>query len=235
MPTTYNKSASRQGSFVTEQVIAPARGAACSSMWNLICDLSWVDEQHLKAATRRLMSRVVISSSGCHVWTGHRSNRGYGKTSIMSKSMLAHRLAYLLANGSIPSGLDLDHLCRNPACINPSHLEPVTNEENIRRAVVSRKKCKRGHPLTDAYVRPYKDGFHRACRQCVRESRARRLDKRRVAVRKAYANETPEQRRARMESRNRYLQKLKAAGLSKLNNGPNGPRRKRETAAYFGV
>lgn len=66
----------------------------------------------------------------CWPWLAYRGKKGYGYT----RSTTAHRLAWLFTGRRIPHGLELDHLCRNPSCVNPSHLEPVTHAENLRRA-----------------------------------------------------------------------------------------------------
>lgn len=71
--------------------------------------------------------------SDCWVWTGAKSRGGYGQFRINKEVVATHRLAYELLIGPIPDGLQLDHLCRNPSCVNPGHLEPVTMAENIRR------------------------------------------------------------------------------------------------------
>lgn len=79
--------------------------------------------------------------SGCWVWIGKRDRDGYGNFSfsVGGRRMwwLAHRMAYEIARGPIPAGLTIDHLCFNKPCVNPWHLEPVTNEENIRRGIVA--------------------------------------------------------------------------------------------------
>jgi hypothetical protein len=66
----------------------------------------------------------------CHIWLKSTDNLGYGR---FRGNVLAHRFAWERINGAIPTGLDLDHLCRVPSCVNPSHLEPVTHHENLLR------------------------------------------------------------------------------------------------------
>jgi len=89
----------------------------------------------------RFLSYVLAPSSenGCMEWSGHRNADGYGIASYDSGQVRAHRAAYELWEGAIPEGLVLDHLCRNPGCVRPDHLEPVTTAENIRRGVRDRR------------------------------------------------------------------------------------------------
>jgi len=88
----------------------------------------------------RFWARVEVTKT-CWLWTGSRSRDGYGKfepaTSVFYK---AHRFAYETVVGPIPEGLTLDHLCRVRRCVNPDHLEPVTNQENLLRGRLSRQK-----------------------------------------------------------------------------------------------
>lgn len=74
--------------------------------------------------------------SPCWKWLGYVGNMGYGQIGIHRISYLVHRVVYERERGPVPEGLELDHLCRNPRCCNPEHLEPVTHRENSRRALL---------------------------------------------------------------------------------------------------
>jgi len=121
----------------------------------------------------RLLAKVRYEH-GCWIVTGARSEFGYGVIGIgASRVGKAHRVAYEEIVGPIPPGLHLDHLCRTPACCNPMHLEPVTNEENHRRGRDgnSHKRvqthCKRGHELSAGNLGTWHLARgHRWCKQC---------------------------------------------------------------------
>lgn len=118
----------------------------------------------------------------CWVWTGAHDRLGYGRDGRQhtGSSRLAHVIAYESLHGPVPSGLELDHLCRRPACVRPSHLEPVSHRENCiirgrgpfaQRA--AQTHCIRGHVLSDDNVYVYRNGT-RMCRTCHREREASR-------------------------------------------------------------
>lgn len=73
---------------------------------------------------------------GCWLWTGFLDRQGYGRCADVYGDRRAHRAAHLLFIGPIPEGLDVDHICGVPACVNPDHLEAVTRKENLRRGRV---------------------------------------------------------------------------------------------------
>src|SRR5438445_7913613 len=107
-----------------------------------------------KKEIERFWSSASPNESGCLVWGGSVSSNGYGAVYLQGRRYRAHRLAYELRKGIIPAGKQLDHLCRNRLCINPEHLEAVTQKENILRgqgapAKNARKThCPQGHPYT---------------------------------------------------------------------------------------
>lgn len=119
----------------------------------------------------------------CWEWTGARKRSGYGSFCSGAKDgngrgvvVGAHRWAYESLRAEIPDGLHIDHLCRNPGCVNPWHMEPVTAAENTRRsdaakrsaeAAASARTCKRGHEWTPENTKIQWNG-NRECRACSR-------------------------------------------------------------------
>lgn len=122
----------------------------------------------------------VNKTGECWLWTGAIQSGGYGELAGAGhRPLLAHRVSYELLVGEIPPGLQVDHLCRVRACVNPEHLEPVTCKENIRRGRNAHREkthCPQGHPYEAANL--ISRVGTRRCRTCQnqhnRDYRARR-------------------------------------------------------------
>ncbi len=80
-----------------------------------------------------ILDRTVAGPNGCVIWTGKVHKRGYAQTRVAGVAWKIHRYVYSQMVGPIPTGLTLDHLCEVKRCVNPAHLEPVTNRENVQR------------------------------------------------------------------------------------------------------
>lgn len=111
----------------------------------------------------RLLSFVKRADSGCMEWLRKIDRWGYGHFKMDGKDWLAHRAAYWLLREEFDLSLTLDHLCRNPKCVNPAHLEPVTNVENLKR-MPKPTHCKRGHMFTPTTVYLWRGSRH--CLEC---------------------------------------------------------------------
>ena len=123
----------------------------------------------------RFWEKVSIDDgeNTCWLWGGA-TDRRYGLFYCDGKQVKAHRFAYETHAGPIPQGLQLDHLCRVHICVRPSHLEPVTHAENMRRGIGGwhqrvKASCKMGHPYSGDNLFTRKNGM-RECRTCMRAS-----------------------------------------------------------------
>lgn len=128
----------------------------------------------------RFDSKYVVEDRGydtpCWVWVASKDKWGYGRFRFKGRIALAHRVSWELEHGELPAypEKELDHLCGNAFCVNPAHLEPVTQKVNTLRSTsfaainAAKTKCKAGHPYSpeNTYIRP--DGM-RDCRACIRE------------------------------------------------------------------
>jgi hypothetical protein len=116
----------------------------------------------------RLFNRLVINpETECVEWTGFKL-KGYGRIRQGDNVVYTHRAMYEMYEGPVPDGMELDHLCRNRACANVTHLEPVPHQVNMSRGAWALKThCPQGHPLDG------RNNRERYCLTCNRE-RARR-------------------------------------------------------------
>lgn len=117
-------------------------------------------------------------TSGCHLWIGKISQKGYGIVSFNGHPYLAHRVLYELNVEAIPYGLTVEHKCRTRCCVNPDHFLILTIRENVMRSPIyngAKERCKHGHPFEGRnliFKRQHNAFGMRQCREC------RRLQKR---------------------------------------------------------
>lgn len=125
----------------------------------------------------------VDKSGECWNWTAYRNRDGYGRFYLNGSYVNAHRLAWVMHNGSIPDGLTVDHVCRNRACVKLSHLRLLTRGENVLAGTgySGRNKRKQVCPRGHAYDIVFKNG-KRWCRACKREQDAKRYAKNKATI-----------------------------------------------------
>lgn len=141
---------------------------------------------------------LVEPNGDCWEWQGSQQD-GYGRFYVHKRGhFMAHRVAYVLLVGPMPDDMPLDHLCRNHACVNPDHVEIVTQRENTLRGATipadhaRRTHCPKGHPYDDTNTLREKNG-QRRCRECSRLRRS-----------------TPEARRQHLEYSRRHKARQRA-------------------------
>lgn len=125
---------------------------------------------------KRLWAKIHVNESGCWVFSAL-SSAGYGSIYYKRRTRATHALMWEISRGAVEANTELDHLCRNRACCNPDHLEPVTHQENMLRSPITivglnsiKTHCLNGHPLAGRNLDSWalKRGS-RACRECSLE------------------------------------------------------------------
>ena len=123
-----------------------------------------------RPAVQRIWAQVVQDGSGCWTFTGGLTGGGYGQVRADDRGQGTHRVMFEAVMGPVPAELDLDHLCRNRACCNPAHLEPVTTRVNLLRGTgfsarnAVKTHCIHGHEFTEANT--MREKYGRKCRTC---------------------------------------------------------------------
>lgn len=144
------------------------------------------------SARERILRAIKVDDAGCWIWQLYVARDGYGRIRFEGRGQRAHRVSYVAFRQQPPDGLDLDHLCRVRACVNPDHLEPVTHQENMLRSPfmttealrarkqgprhnVNKTHCNRGHEYTESNTyRCPSAPRSRICRACNRIREASR-------------------------------------------------------------
>lgn len=163
----------------------PRTSNRCPAPERALCKLSLIDSNAERPTRRKILMmktgdisrfwKKVRKSQGCWGWLGCHFNTGRPAFWLNRNNVLAYRVVFLLTKGNIAQDLVIDHLCDNPACMNPDHMKVATQRENLLRSnnVCARNKrkllCKRGHELSPLRTVKYANRGWRECRICKRE------------------------------------------------------------------
>lgn len=193
MDLQQTKSCEACGAVITRTMGRSAKQWASRRFCNVVCKADFYRRDELDRFWEHVNKNGPIHPElgRCWLWTGEPHHSGYGMFWISRNGkrngLVAHKYAYEATGRSVPDGLVLDHLCRNRACVNPDHLEPVTNRVNVLRGehpnVLTHRTgvCRQGHALTNPKID--KKGRAR-CRECFnfqwRKNHRRRKEQRKA-------------------------------------------------------
>lgn len=147
----------------------------------------WQEQTTPAELPRHIRRNIAPGENGCWLWTRSLNRDGYGWASLNDRTYQAHRLIYILIKEQPEEGKVLDHLCRIRHCVNPEHLEPVTNRQNLERGntPAGATHCPKGHELSPWYQQ-------RRCIPCNTEYEESRREAKRLYAR-AYRLKQKEQ------------------------------------------
>ncbi len=140
----------------------------------------------MRTAIERFLQKINVADSGCWVWTASLGQKRYAQFGLNYKMILGHRFIYEYYHGQICPDLTIDHLCRNRKCVNPIHLEQVTQKVNVLRgiglcAVNARKThCPQGHEYNNENT--YINQGYRYCKTCLRDRNRRYMQLKKLVV-----------------------------------------------------
>jgi len=124
-----------------------------------------------------LIGKYVVLANGCWQWQRAITSRGYGSVGYQGRIWSAHRLSYELHKGHVPAGCEVHHKCHNRLCVNPEHLEALSEPEHARANKAIITHCPHGHPYTESNTIINSRG-QRSCRTCQNNHmREKRLHK----------------------------------------------------------
>ena len=143
--------------------------------------------QNQASVLRDYKDRIQVRDGSCWQWVGGCNEDGYGVLRLHNKGHMAHRFVYEKLVATVPKSLVMDHLCRNRACVNPEHMEPVTQRTNLLRGEgfaakrAAQTHCIHGHEFIpeNTYVRK---GRLRQCKECAKRIERARAAKKRTAA-----------------------------------------------------
>lgn len=154
--------------FSIESPSAATNSLGCDQHWSADMKNDTLIVELSASQISKFWTNVAISE-GCWKWQSRLSTGGYGRFRVNGKELAAHRIAFFAAGNDLVDGFVIDHLCRNRSCVNPEHLESVTQQENVRRGDIykgSDTHCSRGHEFTPENSILSKS--RRVCRECHR-------------------------------------------------------------------
>jgi len=119
------------------------------------------DDEYHKICKERFLSNVDHKNE-CWIWLGYIAKHGYGVSSYRSRTMLAHRLSWIIFKGELDNNLDVCHKCDNPKCVNPNHLFLGTARDNVQDCFNKKRKSHKGekHPGSKIQEKDVIEIFH---------------------------------------------------------------------------